>query len=202
MDWLLLAGLGIIWAAFLLPTGMRRKNSPNTSVEEFERNMDLLADTESGNDSGRWVITPRKGTAFLGPRERERARVRERRRHVLTFLMEATGISFLIGLFPPLHSMWLLTGAFGIALVGYVFLLIRLKEIESGRARGHDRTKLESEPAQQRYSSVARKGYATGARFVAESGSRTPRPSYAGLGAVAGQDDDSVHVIVHEPSRV
>ena len=71
MDWLLLAALGIIWAAFLIPSGTRKKHSPNVSVEEFEHNMDLLADTERG----RWVITPRKGVAFIGARARERARV-------------------------------------------------------------------------------------------------------------------------------
>jgi uncharacterized iron-regulated membrane protein len=201
LDWLLLAGLGIIWAAFLLPTGSRRQHSPNTSVEEFEKNMDLLADTERTNEQGRWVITPKKGTAFLGPRERERARTRMRRRHVLTFLMEATGITFLIGLFPPLHGMWLLAGMFGLALAGYVALLIRLKEIESGKARGHDRVRAAQDPSPARYQSVARSGgYATGTRYVAE-GTSSPRVSYAGLSAAA-TDDESVHVIVHDVQPV
>jgi hypothetical protein len=163
--------------------------------------MDLLADTEGTNEQGRWVITPKKGTAFLGPRERERARTRERRRRVLTFLLEATGITFLIGLFPPLHVMWLLAGMFGVALAGYVFLLIRLKEVESGRARSHDRVRAAQEPSQQRYRSVARSGgYATGTRYVAEGTSRSPRASYAGLTAPA-HDDETVHVIVHNPAR-
>jgi len=124
VGWLLLVALGIIWAAFLLPT---RESSPNRSIEDFERNMDLLADTE-GNGRGRWIMTPRKGVAFVGTRERARERARERRRRVFVFMLESTGIAFMIGLVPPLRAMWFVAGSLMILLGLYVWLLVSLKD--------------------------------------------------------------------------
>ena len=188
MDWLLLAALGIIWAAFLIPSGTRKKHSPNVSVEEFEHNMDLLADTERG----RWVITPRKGVAFIGARARERARVRERRRRVLTFLLEATGLAFLIGLFPPLHGVWLAAGGLGLLTIGYIWLLLRLKQVEYGVP-----TREQAGPRRvSRYRAAARNGYEAGRRYVAEPQSRMPKPSFGGLTAVSEGDDELVQVFV------
>ncbi len=193
MDWLLLAALGIIWAVFLIPSvGRRRVHSPSTTVEEFGHNMDLLAGAE-GPGEGRWVVTPRKGVRFVGARERRRARVRDRRRRVLLFLAEATGVVLLIGLFPPLRGMLTL----GVALAGmtgaYVLLLLHIKNIESGKriqaatsgARGSARFR------------AAAPQYSSGQRFVAVGESRMPRPSYAGLAAF-GEGDDSVHVVVRD----
>ena len=54
VGWLLLAALVVLWAAFLVPSW---KGSPDKSMKDFERNMDLLAGTES---QGRWIVTPRK----------------------------------------------------------------------------------------------------------------------------------------------
>src|SRR6266581_9569719 len=102
LSWLFIAGLGIIWAAFLLPSD--RSASPVSTVEEFERKMDMLAET-NGVSPGRWVLVPRKGERFLGSRDRKRLRVRRRRRQVFSVLVEATGLTLLIGLFPPLHLM-------------------------------------------------------------------------------------------------
>jgi hypothetical protein len=189
MDWLLLAGLGIIWAAFLIPSRGHKARSPETTVEEFERNMDLLAGTESGPE-GRWVMTPRKGTRFIGASARERARVRERRRRVLVVLAEATGVTFLIGLVPPLRGMWGVAGVFAFLLGAYVWMLLRLKHME----RDRHRTGADPRPA-LRYRQMAAAGYASGTRLVAEGRSPLPRVSYAGLAAVA-ESDDLVHVVV------
>ena len=84
MDWLLLAALGIMWVAFLLPSDRRRRKTEQ-SVEDFERRMELLAQTEL-HANGRWIVTPRKGMPFVGTAERHRSRARERRRHVFTVL--------------------------------------------------------------------------------------------------------------------
>ena len=59
--------------------------------------------------------------------ERRRARLRERRRKVLVFLIESIGLTFLIGLVPPLHAVWALSGIFGGLLVLYVWLLLSIK---------------------------------------------------------------------------
>ena len=39
-------------------------------MKDFERNMNMLAETES---QGRWIVTPRKGTTFVGRRARAQA---------------------------------------------------------------------------------------------------------------------------------
>jgi hypothetical protein len=127
VGWLLLVALGVIWAVFLVPM---RKASADRSIEDFERNMDLLADTE-GNGRGRWIVTPRKGVAFVGTRERARERARARRRRVFVFMVESTGIAFLIGLVPPLRAMWLLAGSLMILLALYTWLLVTFKEREA-----------------------------------------------------------------------
>jgi hypothetical protein len=126
VGWLLLVALGIIWAAFLVPT---RRTSHSRSIEDFERNMDLLAETE-GNGRGRWIVTPRKGVAFVGMRERARERARARRRRVFVFMIESTGIAFLIGLVPPLRVIWLVAGSLMILLALYTWLLVTLRERE------------------------------------------------------------------------
>jgi hypothetical protein len=131
VGWLLLVALGIIWAAFLVPT---RRTSHSRSIEDFERNMDLLADTE-GNGRGRWIVTPRKGVAFVGTRERARERARARRRRVFVFMIESTGIAFLIGLVPPLRAMWLVAGSLMILLALYTWLLVTLREREGPASR-------------------------------------------------------------------
>jgi len=95
MQWLLLGVLVIIWAAFLIPIGRRRSDS--RSVEDFERRMELLANAEVHGTTGRWIVTPRKGVRFLGPRERQQARARARRRRVFVFLLEAIALTLLIG---------------------------------------------------------------------------------------------------------
>ena len=132
VGWLLVAVLGIIWVASLLPLS-RFKASANTSVEEFERSMDLLAETHR-RSSGRWVVMPRKGAQFTNPKDLNRARLRRRRKQILAGLAEATVLFFLIGLFPPLHSM--LYVAFGLlaALLLYAAMLAKVRAAEAARA--------------------------------------------------------------------
>jgi len=103
-------------------------------VEEFERKMDLLAET-NGRTAGRWVLVPRKGERFMGPRDRERARLRRRRRTVFTVLLEATVLTLLIGLFPPLRMMLLGTAVLGFVLLVYIGLLVKLRADQAHRAR-------------------------------------------------------------------
>jgi hypothetical protein len=130
MDWLVLAMLVIIWAAYLLPPRLRRGGA-HASIEEFERHMGMLEQTERA--SGRWIVAPRKGEAFVGRRERVRSRARARRRRVFVFLVEALALTFLIGMFPPLRGMWLLTAAVAAMLTAYVWLLVQVKRQEDAR---------------------------------------------------------------------
>ena len=110
MEWLLLAALGVMWAALLIPLSARRR-SLTGSVEDFERKMEFLAHAEVNGTTGRWIVTPRKGARFIGDVQRRKARVRDRRRRVLVFLIEAIGVTLLMGLVPPLRIFWNVTVA-------------------------------------------------------------------------------------------
>jgi hypothetical protein len=125
VQWLLLAVLGIMWTAFLVPIG--RKRSDARSVEDFERRMELLAQAEVHGTSGRWIVTPRKGVRFLGPRERQQARARARRRRILVVILEAIGLTLLIGVVPPLRVAWIATAALAGVLILYVWVLLVMK---------------------------------------------------------------------------
>lgn len=75
---------------------------------------------------GRWILSPRRGSRFVGPHARGRERARERRRRVFVFLLEAIGLTGLIGAFPPLRGMLVVTALFGALLLAYSFLVFRM----------------------------------------------------------------------------
>lgn len=183
--WLPLAALGIIWAAYLLP---RRRASPEVSIQDFGRTMRLLASTEGSGR--RYVVAPAKGARFLGPRGRARARARQRRRRVFVFLLESIGLSFLIGLAPPLRAVWYASGVIAAILFAYVWLLLWMKGQDPG-ARIRERAAAARAPA--RPTALAR-----AQRYVAGGMGRLPRPAWGGLGSAA--EDDLVHVTVRRAS--
>jgi hypothetical protein len=117
----------IIFAAYALPPRLARGRA-RSSVEEFNHYMGVLEQTEKAG--GRWIVAPRKGEAFVGRRERGRARARARRRRVFVVLLEALALTLLIGLFPPLHGMWILSGVVAALLGAYVLMLVNVKRHE------------------------------------------------------------------------
>ena len=130
MDWLLVSTVVIIFAAYALPPRLARGRA-RSSIEEFNKTMGVLEQTERAG--GRWIVAPRKGEAFVGRRERARARARARRRRVLMVLLEALALTLLIGTFPPLHGMWILSGVVTILLGVYVLMLMDVKRHEEAR---------------------------------------------------------------------
>ena len=183
MGWLLLAVLVALWAAFLLPTWRR---STDKSMKDFERDMDLLAGTES---TGRWIVTPRKGTTFMGPRARANARARERRRRVLTVLIEALVVTALIGLVPPLRAMWYATAIVLMLLGAYVWALLTIKA-RADRVRSPAQPLPEAAPVA---TAPARQ------RYAADAGNRTARPAFNGLPALG---DELVNIVVRPAAEV
>ncbi len=125
MEWMILAGLGIMWVAFLVPRG--RKRSEARSVTDFEQRMELLANAEVHGTTGRWIVTPRKGVRFLGPDDRRRARARERRRKVFVVLLDSIVLTSLIGVAPPLRAMWFVAAGLGAVLLIYTWVLLSIK---------------------------------------------------------------------------
>ena len=186
MEWLPLAVLGIMWAAFLLPTEVKI-HPRHGSVEDFERRMELLAQAETHGTEGRWIVTPRKGVRFLGHAERQRARSRERRRQVFTFLLESIGISFLIG-----------ARAAAARRLGRdrrarrVARRLRLAAAHAQAPRVHvphlTRTAIRR-PTRPRRGPPHRRATSRTA------GTRGPVPSFNGLGTLG--EGDRVHVVVH-----
>jgi hypothetical protein len=183
VGWLLLAALVCLWAAFLLPAW---RGTSDKSMRDFERNMDLLADTGS---QGRWIVTPRKGTIFMGRRARANARARERRRRVLTVLIEAFVLTALIGLVPPLRAMWYATAVVLMLLGAYVWALLTMKA-RADESRSLAQPMREAVPVA---SAPARQRYAT------DASSRTARPAFNGLPALG---DDLVNIVVRPAAEV
>jgi hypothetical protein len=181
VGWLLLVALLILWAAFLIPSWASPPSKTDKSMKDFERNMDMLAETES---PGRWIVTPRKGTTFIGLRARAQARARERRRRVLMVLIESLVLSALIGLVPPLRAMWYATATLLVLLGGYVWALLTMK----ARADAHD-------PARSRETAATTPASPRPARqrYAADASNRTTRRSFNGLPAFG---DDLVNIVV------
>jgi hypothetical protein len=180
-----------MWAGFLIPSW---RGTPGTmtdkSMKDFERNMNMLAETES---QGRWIVTPRKGTTFVGRRARAQARARERRRRVLVVLIESLALTALIGLVPPLRAMWYATAILLVLLGVYVWALLTMK-MRSAEARGPARPHeaAAAAPATAR-SRPARQ------RFAADASNRTARRSFNGLPALG---DDLVNIVVKPAAGV
>jgi hypothetical protein len=187
LDWLLLAALCIMWAALLIPVNVRRR-SMSTSVEDFERRMEFLAHAEVNGTPGRWIVTPRKGARFIGDIERRRARLRDRRRRVLVFVLESIGATFLMGLAPPFRVVWNVTIALIVLLGAYVWMLISIKQrtVANPReaARGSDVPKDHAAAFAARYVIEGRNGHA--------------REMFNGLQGLA--ESDRVHVVVRPAS--
>jgi hypothetical protein len=187
LDWLLLAALGIMWAAFLLPLTARRR-SMSASVEEFERKMEFLAHAEVNGTTGRWIVTPRKGARFIGDALRRRARIRDRRRRVLVFLIEAIGVTLLMGLVPPLRVFWNLTVALAVLLGAYVWMLISLKH------------RMMADPRDVARDARVPRDHAAAfaARYVIEGQNGRAREMFNGLEGLG--ESDRVHVVVRPAS--
>jgi hypothetical protein len=184
VEWMLLAGLGIMWGAFLVPRG--RKRSEARSVIDFEQRMELLANAEVHGTTGRWIVTPRKGVRFLGPDDRRRARARERRRKVFFVLLDSIVLTSLIGVAPPLRAMWFVAAGLGAVLFFYVWVLLSLK----GRAHRSDRVS-------PRANGEFRRPAGPPSREDRNPAAR-PRPAFQDLDIFG--DDEPVHVVVRTAS--
>ena len=181
----MLVALVIMWAAFLIPS---LRGSPDKSMKDFERNMDMLAETGS---QGRWIVTPRKGTTFVGRRARAQARARERRRRVLVVLIESLALTALIGLVPPLRAMWYATAILLVLLGGYVWALLTMKT-RSAEARGPAASHEAAAPATASPRPARQ-------RYAADASNRTARRSFNGLPALG---DDLVNIVVKPAAEV
>ena len=151
--------------------------------------MEFLAHAEVNGTTGRWIVTPRKGARFIGDAERRRARVLDRRRRVLVFLIEAIAVSFLMGLVPPLRVFWNVTLALALALGAYVWMLLSIKHRSTTDPRAAAREALPGDRAA-----------AFAARYVIEGQNGHARKRFNGLERLG--ESDRVHVVVRPATDV
>jgi hypothetical protein len=120
VDWISLVVLVIIWAALLIPTPNRKRETrvPFTPRSEMEY--------EDFTQPGRWILSPKRSGRFVGPGARARMRARERRRRVIVFLAEAIGITLLMGLFPPLRPMLFVAGFLFVLFAAFLAASLRV----------------------------------------------------------------------------
>jgi hypothetical protein len=180
MGWLSLVVFGILWAALLL--GSARRRSPNRTVEDFERGMELLAETDL-RVHGRWIVTPKKGVPLLGPQARAQVRARERRRKIFVFFLESIGLSFMIGLVPPLRPVWYATAVLATLLGAYVWMLLSIKQ------------RAPQTPAQrvEAVRSLPERPRPVRERYASDAAGRT-RPAINGLGSFGGDEVATITV--------
>jgi asparagine N-glycosylation enzyme membrane subunit Stt3 len=133
LDWIALAVLGLIWAMLLLPEPRSsRSRSLKMPIEQEFRH------------PGRWILSPRRGSRFVGPHARQRERARERRRRVFVFLLEAIGLTGLIGVFPPLRGMLVVTALFALLLLVYAAMVLTMTRgaAPAVASNGHSRPSM------------------------------------------------------------
>jgi hypothetical protein len=97
---------------------------------------------------GRWILTPRGGSRLVGPFARTRLRAQGRRRKVYLLLLEAIGVTGLIGIFPPLRGMLVVTGILAVLLVVYTAMVLRYAAVGPASA-STDRVVVIPERAEQ-----------------------------------------------------
>ena len=206
LGWLLLALLGIIWAAFLLP---RRHSSPLGSAKEFERTLNLLAETNRAVH-GRWVLVPPKGRALEDGQTSRRIRARRRRRLVFVLMADGALLTGVMGVFPALRPMLYGTATLVALLLVYSGLLAGIAANERTEARRRKaRGMLEGPPrVMSRYTPRQLRGRngADGNGHAAGNGNGHWTIAVSDgrrMAATAFEDsDDDVHVIVRRaPSR-
>jgi hypothetical protein len=131
--------LAAIWAAFLLPPIFRARaeNRPSGSISDFRRQLRVLARTSPRRSYLSPVYAPRPSPLSRPmPAVARAARTRQsvkRRRDVLVGLLVAMAGSFVLGFLPPLRALWAVHVVIDLLFVGYVALLVYLRNLAAER---------------------------------------------------------------------
>jgi hypothetical protein len=142
--------LVLLWGAVIVPTLLRARQSPASSVGAFRKNMQALgartsprASRRSTGRTGRWILGPPQGRAGARLRAGSRSRSRsgddlgaggltlEQRRGIFFSLLLAAAFSLLLGF---AYSLLLrIHLGLDVALLGYVVYLARTKPRQEPR---------------------------------------------------------------------
>jgi len=117
---MVLVVLAAIWAAVLLPPYLQKRRAfhPHASIGDFRNQLAVLQRTGD-------PYAPR--TAPAASRGMSRRDVQRRRRDVLTTLVAAAGLTFLLALVAG-GTVWLLHLTVDALLLGYVALLMQVQQ--------------------------------------------------------------------------
>jgi len=144
--------LAALWAALLVPPYLRNRaeNRPADSIGDFRHQLRVLQRTGPSSVApanrlfGPAPSVPPYAPYAAGFRPaglgrpmssaamRRRAQQR-RRRDIFLSLMALTSLSGVCGFVPGLSAVWYLTGVMAVALVGYVLLLVRMRNLAAER---------------------------------------------------------------------
>lgn len=139
--------LAVVWAAVLVPPFMRARaeGRPADSIGSFRRQLNVLQRTGpmtvAPANTLRISSAPHLSTvpASLNPARRystadgRRARTLRRRRDVLLCLLGGMGFTLVAGLMPALRVLWGLHLVLDALFIGYVTLLVRMRNAAAER---------------------------------------------------------------------
>jgi hypothetical protein len=136
--------LAVIWAAVLVPPLVRARaeGRPADSIGNFRRQLHVLQRTAPGYVSPAhslgllpgapralppYAVAPTRRALPMSAEGARRARTLKRRRDVLYGLLAAMGGSLVLGMLPSLRVLWGLHLVLDALFVGYVALLMRIR---------------------------------------------------------------------------
>ncbi|MDQ3756373.1 MAG: hypothetical protein M3394_00765 [Actinomycetota bacterium] len=135
--------LAVIWAAVLVPPMLRARaeGRPADSIGNFRHQLSVLQRAAPGlvspANSLRSPMLPRPvlygGARPVSSEAARRARTLKRRRDVLFGLLGAMGGSLVLGMLPSLRVLWGLHLVLDALFVGYVALLVRMRNAAAER---------------------------------------------------------------------
>ena len=138
--------LAVIWAAVLVPPMLRARaeGRPADSIGNFRHQLSVLQRTAPGmvapaNSLRAPMMGPYRPIApglairSVSPEAARRARTLKRRRDILFGLLGAMGGSLVLGLVPSLRVLWGLHVVLDVLFVGYVALLVRMRNVAAER---------------------------------------------------------------------
>ena len=144
MNFVVIAILAVLWALFLVPQLVRARaeRGPADSIGAFRQQLTVLERTAPGTmrPAGRPVASfPQQRAAFapaarpLSTMALSRSQARKRRRDIFCGLLAAMVGSLLLGLLPPLRVMLTLHLVLDVLFVGYVAMLLRIRNSATER---------------------------------------------------------------------
>jgi hypothetical protein len=139
-----IAILAVLWALFLVPQFVRARaeRGPADSIGNFRRQLSVLERTAPGamRPTGRPLAPYHQPRPAFAPPARpmstmalSRSQARKRRRDIFCGLLAAMAGSLLLGLLPPLRVMLTLHVILDLLFIGYVAMLVRIRNAATER---------------------------------------------------------------------